>query len=96
MRFFTSPTDYLFLYFLGFYGLLLVLKQIRYFFGALAFGFSTYLIIIIGVGHNSKAHAIAYMPLVIAGFILVLGKYVLGGLLTMFATALEINAITFK
>jgi MFS superfamily sulfate permease-like transporter len=59
---------------LGFYGLLLVLKQIRYFFGALAFGFSTYLIIIIGVGHNSKAHAIAYMPLVIAGFILVLGK----------------------
>jgi hypothetical protein len=55
------------------------------------------LIIIIGVGHNSKAHAIAYMPLVIAGFILVLEKkYVLGGLLTMFATALEINANHFQ
>ena len=38
-------------------------------FGALAFGFSTYLIIILGVGHNSKAHAIAYMPLVLAGII---------------------------
>ena len=38
-------------------------------FGALAFGFSTYLIIIIGVGHNAKAHAIAYMPLVLCGLI---------------------------
>jgi hypothetical protein len=36
------------------------------------------------------------MPLVIAGFILVLEKYVLGGLLTMFATALEINANHFQ
>jgi hypothetical protein len=45
---------------------------LKAFFGALAFGFSTYLIIIIGVGHNSKAHAIAYI--VIAGFILVLEK----------------------
>jgi hypothetical protein len=39
-------------------------------------------------GHNAKAHAIAYMPLVIAGFILVFRKkYILGGLVTMFATA---------
>jgi hypothetical protein len=43
-----------------------------------SFGFSTYLIIIIGVGHNSKAHAIAYMPLVIAGFI-VLGENMFSG-----------------
>jgi hypothetical protein len=35
------------------------------------------LIIIIGVGHNSKAHAIAYMPLVIAG--LVLGENMFSG-----------------
>jgi hypothetical protein len=54
------------------------------------------LIIIIGVGHNSKAHAIAYMPLVIAGFILVLGENISRGLLTMFATALEINANHFQ
>jgi hypothetical protein len=99
LRFLPRPADYLFLYFLGFYGLLLVLKTdpLKAFFGALAFGFSTYLIIILGVGHNSKAHAIAYMPLVIAGFILVFRKkYVLGGLLTMFATALEINANHFQ
>jgi hypothetical protein len=54
------------------------------------------LIIIIGVGHNSKAHAIAYMPPVIAGFILVLGENMFSGLLTMFATALEINANHFQ
>jgi hypothetical protein len=99
LRFLPRPADYLFLYFLGFYGLLLVLKidPLKAFFGAVAFGFSTYLIIILGVGHNAKAHAIAYMPLVIAGFILVFQrKYILGGLITLFATALEINANHFQ
>ena len=99
LRFLPRPADYLFLYFLGFYGLLLVLKidPLKAFFGALAFGFSTYMIIILGVGHNAKAHAIGYMPLVIAGFILVFQKkHVWGGLLVMFATALEINANHFQ
>ena len=99
LRFLPRPADYLFLYFIGFYGLLLVLKidPLKAFFGAIAFGFSTYLIIILGVGHNAKAHAIAYMPLVIAGFILVFQKkYILGGLITLFATALEINANHFQ
>jgi hypothetical protein len=99
LRFLPRPADYLFLYFFGFYGLLLVLKidPLKAFFGAIAFGFSTYLIIILGVGHNAKAHAIAYMPLVIAGFLLVFRKkYVWGGLLTLFATALEINANHFQ
>ena len=99
LRFLPRPADYLFLYFLGFYGLLLVLKidPLKAFFGAIAFGFSTYLIIILGVGHNSKAHAIGYMPLVIAGFLMVFQKkYIWGGLLTLFATALEINANHFQ
>lgn len=99
LRFLPRPADYLFLYFLGFYGLMLVLKAdpLKAFFGALAFGLSTYLIIILGVGHNAKAHAIAYMPLVIAGFILVFQKkYILGGLITLFVTALEINANHFQ
>ncbi|MBY0486608.1 MAG: YfhO family protein [Flavobacteriaceae bacterium] len=99
LRFLPRPADYLFLYFLGFYALLLVLKidPLKAFFGALAFGFSTYLIIILGVGHNAKAHAIAYMPMVIAGVILVFRKrYILGGLITMFAVALEINANHFQ
>ncbi len=99
LRFLPRPADYLFLYFLGFYALLLVFKvnPLKAFFGALAFGFSTYLIIILGVGHNAKAHAIAYMPLVVAGFILVFRKrYIHGGILTMLAVALEINANHFQ
>jgi hypothetical protein len=99
LRFLPRPADYLFLYFLGFYGLLLVLKvdPLKAFFGALAFGFSTYMIIILGVGHNAKAHAIAYMPLVLAGVLLVFQKkYVKGGILTMIAAALEINTNHFQ
>ncbi len=99
LRFLPRPADYLFLYFLGFYILLMVLKidPLKAFFGALAFGFSTYLIIILGVGHNAKAHAIAYFPMVLAGVLLVFQKrYWLGGILTMLAAALEIQANHFQ
>ncbi|MGB3773636.1 MAG: hypothetical protein WA951_00110, partial [Leeuwenhoekiella sp.] len=95
IRFLPRPADYLFLYFIGFYILLLVLKlDWRYAgLGALAFGFSTYLIIILGVGHNAKAHAIAYMPLVLSGILLVFRrKYIPGFILTAVALALEIVA----
>ena len=61
--------------------------------GALAFGFSTYLIIIFIPGHNAKAHAIGYMPFVLAGILWVFQKkYVLGFLVTGVAMALEIFA----
>ncbi|MEZ4837711.1 YfhO family protein [Flavobacterium sp.] len=99
LRFLPRPADYLFLYFLSFYILLSVLKvdPLKAFFGALAFGFSTYLIIILGVGHNAKAHAIAYMPMVVAGVLLVFQKrFIVGGLLTMLAAALEIQANHFQ
>mgnify|MGYP003113509898 FL=1 len=99
LRFLPRPADYLFLYFVGFYILLLVLK-LDYkiaFLGALAFGFSTYLIIILGVGHNAKAHAIAYMPMVLAGILLCFrNKYIGGFLLLSFAMALEIGANHFQ
>ncbi|WP_081210865.1 YfhO family protein [Salegentibacter sediminis] len=99
LRFLPRPADYLFLYFLGFYILLLCLK-IDYklaFLGALAFGFSTYLIIILGVGHNAKAHAIAYMPMVLGGIILTFRqKFWLGGILLAIAMALEIGANHFQ
>ncbi len=99
LRFLPRPADYLFLYFIGMYILFLVLK-VDYklaFLGALAFGFSTYLIIILGVGHNAKAHAIAYMPLVLSGVILTFrGKYFYGFLLTTIAMALELVANHFQ
>lgn len=99
IRFLPRPADYLFLYFLGFYALMLVFRvdPLKAFFGALAFGLSTYLIVIIGVGHNAKAHAIGYMPFVVAGFILVFKKrYIHGGILTALAVALEITANHFQ
>ncbi len=99
LRFLPRPADYLFLYFIGFYVLLLVLKVDFKLaaLGALAFGFSTYLIIILGVGHNSKAHAIAYMPLVLSGILLTFkGKHIHGFLLTTVAMALEIVANHFQ
>lgn len=95
LRFLPRPADYVFLYFVGFFILLLVLK-VDYklaALGALAFGFSTYLIIILGVGHNAKAHAIAYMPLVLSGIVLTFrGKLIAGFLLTTVAMGLEICA----
>ncbi|MBD0849746.1 YfhO family protein [Maribacter arenosus] len=95
IRFLPRPADYLFLYFLGFYILLCCLK-VDYrlaVLGALAFGFSTYLIIILGVGHNAKAHALAYMPMLLGGVILTFrGKYLWGFVLTAIAMALEVGA----
>jgi len=99
LRFLPRPADYLFLYLLSFYVFLLVLKVDfkLAILGALAFGFSTYLIIILGVGHNSKAHAIAYMPLVLSGILLVFQKrYVFGFLLTTIAMGLELVANHFQ
>ncbi|MDD7885874.1 YfhO family protein [Flavivirga sp. 57AJ16] len=99
LRFLPRPADYLFLYLLSFYILMLVLKVDFKLaaLGAIAFGFSTYLIIILGVGHNSKAHAIAYMPLVLSGIFLVFQKkYIPGFLLTTVAMGLELVANHFQ
>ena len=99
IRFLPRPADYLFLYFLGFYVLMFSLK-IEYrlaILGALSFGFSTYLLIIIGAGHNAKAHAIAYMPFVLSGFIYtVRKKYFLGFLMTTFFLGLQITSNHFQ
>jgi hypothetical protein len=93
LLFLPRPADYTFLYFLSFFVLMMALK-VNWrlaILGALAFGFSTYLIIIFGAGHNAKAHAIAYMPLVLAGVLWVFQrKFLLGFFVTGLAMALEI------
>ncbi len=94
IRFLPRPADYLFLYFVGFFILLTVLKfdWKLALIGSLAFGFSTYFIIILGVGHNAKAHAIGYIPLVLSGVLLLFQKrYIIGFILTAIATGLELN-----
>ncbi|MEO0570549.1 MAG: YfhO family protein [Bacteroidota bacterium] len=95
IRFLPRPADYLFLYFIGFYILMLCMKVDwrLAILGSLAFGFSTYYIIILGVGHNAKAHALGYLPMLLGGILLVFRKkYVLGFILTAIAMALEISA----
>ena len=92
---FPHPIGSVFISMLGFFILLLVLdcKIWISFIGALAYGFTSYLFIVIGAGHNSKAVAMAYMAPVIAGIIMTYkGKYLWGAVLTAIALALEIRA----
>ncbi|MCX6245481.1 MAG: YfhO family protein [Bacteroidetes bacterium] len=89
------PADMVFLYFLGFFFLLLVLRVNPWLSiaGSIAFAFSSFLIIIIDVGHNSQAHAIGYIAPVIAGIILTFRKkYLLGGIITAIFLSLELKA----
>ena len=99
IRFLPRPADYLLLYFIGFYFLMCSLK-IEYrlaILGALSFGFSTYLIVIIGAGHNAKAHAISYMPFVLGSIIYIFRKkYFKGFILTSIFSGLQICANHFQ
>lgn len=59
--------------------------------GAIAYAFASYNFIIIDAGHVTKAEVIASIPAVIAGVKLCYDKkYVLGGILTLFATGLNV------
>jgi hypothetical protein len=66
------PASMIILYLIGFYILLNSMKINRWLSiaGALAFGFSSYHLIIISAGHNSKAYAIGYLMIVIAGVLM--------------------------
>ncbi len=89
------PASTIFIYFLGFYILLLVMRVDPWLSlaGALAYGFSSYFFIILGAGHSSKANAIGLMAPVIAGIALCYrGNYFKGGLLTAIALALQLEA----
>ncbi len=89
------PANILFMLFLCFFILLIVLKIDPWLsiIGAIAFALSSYFFVCIDVGHNAKVIAVAYIPAVLAGVILVFrGKYILGGALTSFFLALEIIA----
>ena len=64
----TSYAFYLFLAFSGFFVLLRTLKTntILSFLGALTYGLSTYNLLIIEAGHNSKMHTLAVVPFTLA------------------------------
>jgi hypothetical protein len=90
-----DPIHYFFIACVCFYILCLSLglKPVIGIFGALAYAFSTYNPIILSAGHMTKMLAIAYMPFLLAGLILVYEKkYWLGLAVTTLGTVLEINA----
>ena len=89
------PGGYLFLYFLGFYILLLCLRVDPWIAlaGSFAYGLSSYFLIIIEAGHNSKANALGYLPALLGGVILLFsGRRWLGFAVTTFFTAMQVNA----
>lgn len=89
------PGGYLFLYFLGFYILLLCLRIDPWLslVGALAYGLSSYFLIIIEAGHNSKANALGYLPAMIGGIVLIYnGRLWLGFAIATLFSAMQINA----
>lgn len=87
------PANYVFLYFLGFYVFLLVMGVNPWLSiaGAIGFGLSSFFLIVIEAGHNSQAHAIGYIALVLSGIFLTFRrKYLLGGILTAVFLSLEL------
>ena len=92
---FPRPAHTLFLYLLTMYILLMVIKipWKKAILGSIAFAFSTYLLIILQVGHNTKALAISYIPLVVAGLVLLRQNKILPGfLVSLLAISLQIRA----
>lgn len=89
------PISLLILYMIGFYILLqcLRIKPLLSIIGSIAYAFSSYFIVIIEAGHNSKAFAIAYMPAVLGGIIATLrGRVKIGFLITALFMGLELQA----
>jgi len=88
------PINVVFLYMLGFYILLLVLRVNPWLAiaGSIAFAFSSYFFIILEAGHYTKAFAIAYMAPTLAGVILIYKRqYMAGALLTTLFAAIELR-----
>lgn len=60
--------------------------------GAIAYALGSYNIIIIAAGHITKAYVIAYMPIVLAGIVLLFKrKYIWGGVLFLLGVALSVG-----
>lgn len=88
-----SPANLVAMMMIGFFILLLSMKMRWYvaLTGAIAYGFSSYFIIIIGAGHIWKFVTLAYVPPTIAGVLLCYrGRYLTGGTMTAFFAMMQI------
>lgn len=93
--FLPHPSGYIFLCFVGFFILLLCLEIDPWLAitGSIAYGLSTYFLVALGAGHNSKINALGYLPALIGGVIVLFkGRYWLGSALTVLFMAMELNA----
>ncbi|MFB6279763.1 MAG: hypothetical protein ABEK75_09685 [Salinibacter sp.] len=89
------PVSHLFVLMTGMYLLVFYVTRTHLsgLLSGLAFGFTTYIPIIIGVGHGTKFVALAYAPYVLLGFVYTLrNPSLLGGLLFAGALALQLRA----
>lgn len=88
-----SPSSLIAMMMVGFFILLLAMRMRWYvaLIGAIAYGFSSYFVIIIGAGHIWKFVTLAYIPPTIAGIILCYrGRYLLGGSLAALFAMMQI------
>ena len=90
-----APSNLLFMMMFGFF-ILMYAMRFRWYYsliGAIAWGFSSYFVIIIGAGHIWKFVALTYVPPTIAGLMLVYrGRYVVGGAMLSLFAMLQLNA----
>ena len=89
------PANLLFIMMMGFFimGLCMKMKWYVSLFGAVAWGFSTYFIILIGAGHIWKFVTLAYIPPTIGGLALLYRrKYLAGTALTALFGALQLQS----
>ena len=90
-----SPSNLLFMMMLGMLILLYVLRMRWYvaLLGAIAWGFSSYFVIIIGAGHIWKFMALTYIPPTIGGMVLCYrGRYLAGAAMTALFAMLQLAA----
>lgn len=90
-----SPSNLLFMMMTGMLILLMAMK-VRWYYaliGAVAWGFSSYFIIIIGAGHIWKFVTLSYIPPTIAGIILAYrGRWLVGGALAALFAMMQIQS----
>jgi hypothetical protein len=92
--FLPAPASFVFLYLAGMFVLLLCLRTDPWLalLGAVAYAFSSYFLIIIEAGHNTKAMAVGYMPMVFGGlYVLLRGRKFLGASMFALFLALEVH-----
>ncbi|MDE5661948.1 MAG: hypothetical protein K2I04_04905, partial [Muribaculaceae bacterium] len=89
------PSNLLFMMMFGFLILLYALGMRWYYalIGAVAWGFSSYFVIIIGAGHIWKFLALTYIPPTIAGLVMLYrGRYISGAAMLSLFAMLQLNA----